>query len=147
MFLHLFFNMMVLNSFGPIIVQVLGLRFFIIFYLVTGILSSLSHALVTAFFLHSPNLPAVGASGAIAGVLFLFCMLFPKEKILLMAVIPLPAIWGAIAFVGLDIWGLIAQSRGGGLPIGHGAHLGGALCGLLTYFYLRSQGRGRWIVR
>jgi len=141
--LHLFFNMMVLNSFGPIIVDVLGARFFVIFYLIAGVVSSFSHAAVTAFFLHQPNLPAVGASGALAGILLLFCLLYPREKILLMAVIPLPALWAALAFVGLDLWGLVAQSRGGGLPIGHGAHLGGSLCGLLAYLYVRHhRGRG-----
>ncbi|MBC7370247.1 MAG: rhomboid family intramembrane serine protease [Bdellovibrionaceae bacterium] len=141
MFIHLLFNMLVLNSFGPIVIEVVGSKFFIIFYLVAGIFSSLCHAVVTAFFLHQPNLPAVGASGAIAGVLLLFCLLFPREKILLMGIIPLPAMWGAIAFVALDVWGLIAQSRGGGLPIGHGAHLGGALCGLIAYFFLRKRVR------
>lgn len=141
MFLHLLFNMLVLNSFGPIVAEVVGSKFFIVFYLVAGIFSSLSHALVTAFFLHQPNLPAVGASGAISGVLFLFCLLFPREKILLMAIIPLPAMWGAIAFVALDVWGLVAQSQGGGLPIGHGAHLGGALCGLIAYFFIRRRVR------
>jgi len=137
--LHLLFNMLVLNSFGPIIVETVGNIFFIIFYLIAGIVSSLSHAMVTAFFLHQPNLPAVGASGAIAGVLFLFCLLFPREKILLMGIVPLPALWGALAFVGLDVWGLIAQSQGGGLPIGHGAHLGGAFCGLVGYILVRHR--------
>ena len=46
---------------------------------------------------------------------------------------------GAILFVGLDVWGVIAQAGGGGLPIGHGAHLGGALAGLIYYFVLRAQ--------
>lgn len=141
--IHLFFNMLVLSSFGPIIEEMFGKKFFIIFYLVAGVVSSFSHACVTAFFLNSPDLPAVGASGALAGVLLLFCLLFPKEKILLMAILPLPAIWAAIAFVGLDLWGLVAQAQGGGLPIGHGAHLGGSLCGLLAYFYLRKRERRR----
>ncbi|MBK9322933.1 MAG: rhomboid family intramembrane serine protease [Bdellovibrionaceae bacterium] len=137
MFFHLIFNMMVLNSFGPVVADAIGTRFFIIFYFIAGVLSSLSHAVVTAFFLHAPNLPAVGASGALAGVLLLFCLMYPREKILLFAILPLPAMWGAVAFVVLDIWGLIAQSQGGGLPIGHGAHLGGAFCGLLGYMLLR----------
>ncbi len=56
--------------------------------------------------------------------------------------IPVPALVGALLFVGLDVWGLVAQSAGGGLPIGHGAHLGGAACGALFYFtYLRQRVR------
>jgi hypothetical protein len=47
-----------------------------------------------------------------------------------------------LAFVGIDLWGLIAQTRGGGFRIGHGAHLGGALAGAVLYFfYLRSTVR------
>ena len=141
LFFHLFFNMFVLSSFGGAIESVLGPKNFVIFYLVTGAFSSFTHAAVSAFLLKEPGLPALGASGAIAGVLLLFCLLFPKEKLLLFGLIPLPAIWAAIAFVSLDIWGLITQSRGGGLPIGHGAHLGGAFCGLLAYLYLRKQKR------
>jgi membrane associated rhomboid family serine protease len=140
LFLHILLNMLVLNSFGPIVVQLLGTRFFVIFYLIAGVVSSLSHAMVSNFILHTPDLPAVGASGSIAGVLLLFCLLFPKEKILLLGIIPLPAIWGALAFVALDLWGLVAQAEGGGLPIGHGAHLGGAFCGLIAYLYLRARG-------
>jgi membrane associated rhomboid family serine protease len=140
---HILLNMMVLSSFGPIIVEELGNKFFIIFYFIAGVVSSLSHALVSAFYLHAPDHPALGASGAIAGVLLLFCLMYPREKILLMMVIPIPAIWGAVAFVGLDVWGLIEQSRGGGLPIGHGAHLGGSACGLIAYFGVRGYFRRR----
>jgi hypothetical protein len=59
---------------------------------------------------------------------------------LLFFVVPLPAIVGALAFIGLDVWGLIAQAEGGGLPIGHGAHLGGAFAGILYYvLFLRRR--------
>ncbi|RYZ68938.1 MAG: rhomboid family intramembrane serine protease, partial [Proteobacteria bacterium] len=86
------------------------------------------------FLMHSPELPALGASGSLAGLILLFALIFPKEKIVLFGLIPMPALVGALAFVGLDIWGLVSQVEGGGLPIGHGAHLGGSLAGLLTYF-------------
>jgi hypothetical protein len=46
----------------------------------------------------------------------------------------MPALGGVLLFVGFDIWGLIAQGQGGGLPIGHGAHLGGALAGALFWW-------------
>lgn len=143
MLFHLFLNMYVLSGFGGAVEAVLGKKRFIIFYLIAGIFSSLCHAAVSAFVLGRPDLPAVGASGAIAGILILFCLLYPKEKLLLFGIIPLPAIWGALAFVGLDVWGLISQAEGGGLPIGHGAHLGGAFCGLIGYFILRDSLRLR----
>lgn len=135
-FLHIFVNMFVLNSFGRFLEQFLGSKFYLGFYLVAGLVASLSHATLSNFLLGQPELPALGASGAIAGLVLLFSLLFPKEKIVLFAIIPLPALVGAIAFVALDLWGLAAQAEGGGLPIGHGAHLGGALTGLLTYIVI-----------
>ncbi len=134
-FWHIFLNMFVLQSFGSILEIVLGGRRFVIFYLIAGILGSLGHCLASNYLLHSPDLPALGASGAIAGVILVFSLLFPKEKILILGLIPIPAIWGALAFIGMDLWGLLAQWEGGGLPIGHGAHLGGAATGIVYYFF------------
>ncbi len=138
--IHILINMFVLNSFGSLVEQILGRAQFLMFYLTAGIVSSLTHIFVSAFFLNQPEVAALGASGAIAGLVLVFALMFPKEKILLFGLIPLPALVGALAFVAIDIFGLIAQSRGGGLPIGHGAHLGGALTGFLYFmFYLRSR--------
>ena len=132
-FLHFFLNMLVLASFGPVVEQTIGSGRFLGFYLVAAVISSLSHASVSAFVLGQPEVPALGASGAISGVILLFSFMFPRARILLFGLIPLPALVGALAFVGLDIVGLIAQSEGTGLPIGHGAHLGGAATGALYY--------------
>ena len=134
MFFHIFINMIVLKDFGDVVEALLGSRFFIIFYLLAGIFSSICHAVVSAFVLGEPDLPALGASGAVCGLLMLFCLIFPKRKILLFALIPIPALFGALLLIGLDIWGLVAQAEGGGLPIGHGAHLGGAFAGVVAYF-------------
>lgn len=136
MFWHFLVNMMVLNSFGPILQQILGTKFFVKFYLAAGVISSLSHALVSMFILGAPELPALGASGAIAGLVLLFSLLLPRERILIFGLIPVPALFGALAFIGLDLWGLLAQVHGGGLPIGHGAHLGGAFTGVIVYFWI-----------
>jgi rhomboid-like protein len=141
MFFHFFINMFVLNSFGPIVEKSLGSQKFLRFYLLAGVLSSLSHCLVSAWLLRQPGLPALGASGAISGVILVFALLHPKAKILLLGIIPLPAIIGALAFIGLDLWGLTAQAHGGGLPIGHGAHLGGALAGIIYYLFFSQSVR------
>lgn len=133
-FWHFFMNMFVLNSFGPIVERTLGFLKFIKFYFLAGVISSFCHGLVSMWLLNQPDLPALGASGAISGIVFLFALIFPKQKILLFGLIPLPALWGALLFAGLDIWGLFAQAEGGGLPIGHGAHLGGAITGIAYYF-------------
>jgi len=83
--------------------------------------------------MNQPYLPALGASGAISGVIMLFSLMYPHEKLMLLGFIPMPAMFGAVLFVGLDLWGLIAQTQGSDLPIGHGAHLGGALYGAVYY--------------
>ena len=140
-FLHLFVNMFVLMNFGPIVERVLGPRRFFKFYMVAGVISSFSHAAVSAFLIGDPAIPALGASGAISGIIMLFSAMFPREKILLFGLIPVPAAIGAVLFVGIDIWGLIAQAEGGGLSIGHGAHLGGAFTGLVYFFILRNRAR------
>lgn len=145
MFVHLLVNMMVLNSFGSILEVSLGRWRFLMFYLLAGIFSSLTHSVVSMYVLGEPDMPALGASGAIAGVILVFSLMYPKEKLLLFWVIPMPALVGALIFVGLDLWGLSAQAHGGGLPIGHGAHLGGAAFGLIYYFlFIRRRVKSRF---
>jgi membrane associated rhomboid family serine protease len=137
---HLALNMIVLWSFGSILERMLGVRVFTTFYVIAAVLASASHCLVSSVLLHNDRIAALGASGAVSGVLIAFALLFPRHKILLFAVIPVPALAGALLFVAIDVWGLFAQGRGAGLPIGHGAHLGGALSGALFYFtYLRDR--------
>jgi membrane associated rhomboid family serine protease len=138
MLLHLAINMIVLLSFGPPLEQLMGGRRFLVFYLAAGLVASISHVAVSGFLIGRPEQAALGASGAIAALLILFSLTFPKARILLFFIVPMPAIVGALAFVAIDIWGLFAQMEGGGLPIGHGAHLGGALAGFL-YFLFRGR--------
>jgi membrane associated rhomboid family serine protease len=64
----------------------------------------------------------------------LFSLMFPRQKIAILGIIPVPALAGVLIFVAFDLWGLFEQTQGGGLPIGHGAHLGGALTGVVYYF-------------
>ena len=133
MLFHIFINMYVFYGFGTALESLLGSKRFLGFYLTAGIIGSLGHCFVSSQLLGLPSVPALGASGAVAGVILLFSLLFPRERILLLGLIPIPAIWGAFLFVGLDVWGLFAQTRGSELPIGYGAHLGGAATGLLYY--------------
>jgi membrane associated rhomboid family serine protease len=137
---HIFLNMYALMGFGPIIEGTLGSMRFLRFYLLASVVSSAAHAAVSAQLVGNPDLPALGASGAVSGVILLFSLLYPTQKILIMGIIPVPAFFGSILIIGLDLWGLWAQAGGGGLPIGHGAHLGGAFTGAAYYlFSLRPQ--------
>lgn len=134
LFIHFALNMYVLATFGPIVEMTIGAGRYVTFYLIAAIVASLGHAAVSTFLLGHPELPALGASGALSGVILLFSFLYPEARLLLFGIIPTPALVGAAIFVGIDLIGLFAQTEGAGLPIGHGAHLGGALTGTLYYF-------------
>lgn len=141
-FFHFLLNMLVLHSFGAIMQNTLGTLRFLFFYFSAGVFSSLAHAIVSAVLLDDASLPALGASGALSGLILLFSLIYPREKLLFFGLVPMPAIFGALLFIGIDIWGLTAQASGGGLPIGHGAHLGGSFIGLVYYlFFYRRRSR------
>ena len=139
-FWHIALNMFVLWSFGIILEKLWGTWTFVVFYLVAAVVASATHCFVSSVLMGNPDINALGASGAVSGLLLAFALLFPKHRILVFGVIPVPALIGALAFVAIDLWGLFAQTRGGGIGIGHGAHLGGALCGFLFWVsYLRTR--------
>jgi len=130
---HFLLNMVVLWSFASVLERLLGSRLFTVFYLVSAVVSSASHCLVSSFLLGDDRIAALGASGAVSAVLIAFALAFPRNRILLFGIVPIPALAGAGLFVAIDLWGLFAQTRGAALPIGHGAHLGGALAGAVLW--------------
>jgi len=113
--------------------RLLGSLRFTVFFFVAGVVASLAHVATSSLLLGEPGLPALGASGALAGMLMLFSFSFPRARVLFFFILPVPALAAALAFIAIDIWGLTAQMGNGGLPIGHGAHLGGAAVGILYY--------------
>jgi len=142
--IHLLVNMIVLTSFGTPLEHLLGPRRFLVLYLIAGVMASLAHVATSRFLIGEADTPALGASGALAAILMLFAFSFPKARVLLFFIIPLPAIAAALAFVALDVWGLVAQIGGDSrLPIGHGAHLGGALTGFVYWTLHRGALRER----
>lgn len=140
MLFHILVNMYVFYGFATVLENVMGGKRFLRFYLTAGIVASFGHCFVSTVLLHEPSMPALGASGAVAGVVVLFSFVFPREKLLLFGIIPLPAWFAAILFVGMDAYGLVSQTRGSELPIGYGAHLGGAFYGVL-YFLFKYRSR------
>jgi membrane associated rhomboid family serine protease len=138
--MHLLINMFVLWSFGVALERLWGRRTFIQFYMICSIVGSLAHCMASAWILDGPQIPALGASGAVCGLLMAFALHFPRSRILLLGIVPVPAMVGVIGLVAFDVWGLINQSKGGGFGIGHAAHLGGGLAGGLFWFgYLRQR--------
>lgn len=139
-FWHIAINMFVLWSFGRLLERLWGTRTFTGFFLVAAVIASVSHCGVSSLLLGDGTRGAVGASGAVSGLLVAYALTFPRHRIYLFGVVPIPAMVGALGFIALDLWGLFAQTQGGGLAIGHGAHLGGALAGALMYrLYLRDR--------
>jgi rhomboid family protein len=132
---HILFNMLALWMFGTDLERAWGSRFFVRYYLVTGIgaaavtiLLSLAPLPFASVFYYAPT---VGASGAIYGVLLAYGLTYPNRPVYLYLLFPIPArvfvlIMGAIA--------LFSSVSGGGGNIAHSAHLGGLVVG---YVYLR----------
>lgn len=128
--MHLLFNMMTLYFFGPFLEVRMGLTGFLIVYF-----GSLLAAHAYAFLRHKdePDYAAVGASGAISGVLLAFCLFEPMRNIYLLLIpIGIPAFIFAILFIAFSTYAVRdADLKGGGGRIAHDAHLGGAIGGLL----------------
>lgn len=128
---HLAFNAVTLYFFGPILERQLGTGSFVILYLGAEIAA---HALTLVLHRSDPGYAAVGASGAVTGVVFGFCLFYPLQRIYLFFVpVGIPAALFAVIFV----WGSISaarrENRGGEMfgRIAHEAHVGGAIGGLL----------------
>ncbi|MGC4104409.1 rhomboid family intramembrane serine protease [Ferruginibacter sp.] len=122
---HLIFNMITLYFFSTSLEFAVGeLRFLIIYFasLVGGdLLSLFIHR-------HHSDYSAVGASGAVSGVIFASIALFPGMDIGLFGVIGIPGWLYGLVYVGFSIYGIRSKKDN----IGHDAHLGGALVGMLV---------------
>jgi membrane associated rhomboid family serine protease len=135
--LHIFFNMFVLYSFGPQVAARMGRNRFLLFYLVAGVAASASYVLLGP--LTGLEHVAVGASGAILGLLVYFTFLAPEAQVLLFLFIPMRMKWATLLIIGVDV---LAFATGAADQIAHTAHLGGALAGLLWFqFERRRAGR------
>ena len=131
-FLHLFGNMIYLYIFGDNVEDALGTGRYLIFYLLCGIIASITHILS----LTNPDeyfIPTIGASGSISGVLGAYFLLYPRARIITLVFYGwafLPAI-PAIFFLGfwfLLQWLYAVYDVGGG--VAYWAHIGGFIAGL-----------------
>lgn len=148
-FFHLFINMFVLFSLGRFCERIIGRKRFIWFYLISGLLAGFLSVFLAGYFGYgpfekvfgSPNIPMVGASGAIFAIAGLFVILLPKLRfyIIFLPFFAFPA-YIIIPAVLLLTWG---ASIFAGLPIGNVAHLGGFLAGLLYGVYLKIKYRNK----
>jgi membrane associated rhomboid family serine protease len=147
---HIAGNMLFLWIFGDNIEDRLGHVRYLIFYLLCGIIASLSHVFATAAFASDPSallVPSLGASGAISGVLGGYILLHPSRRvtvILFRFLTDVPAwvaigIWFAFQLVsGLGMLGGGSQQGG----VAYAAHVGGFIAGLVL-IKLFDRGGGR----
>lgn len=147
-FMHLAGNMLFLWIFGDNLEDELGHVKFLGFYLLCGIGAGLVHVI----FGPGSRVPTVGASGAIAGVMGAYLLLFPKAKVDILIIIviffkifPIPAwimlvLWFAMQFFG----GLGANPDAGG--VAYWAHAGGFVIGLIMIIplWMRLGGTSYW---
>lgn len=121
---HLFFNMLTLYFFAPVVVGYLGEMNFVFIYI-----SSLLVGNLLTLFLHKDDLSyrAIGASGAVTGVLYSAILLQPDMMLGIFFIIPMPAYVFGILYLLYSIYGMRAKNDN----IGHTAHFGGAIGGYL----------------
>lgn len=129
---HLLVNMMTLYFFGPAVETIYGTAGFAIIYLGSQ-LAAQGYTLFRKR--HEPDYNALGASGAVSGVLLAFCVFAPFHKLYLLFAIPMPAVVFAVGYIAYSTFAMGGQGR-----IAHEAHLGGAVGGAILAFVLGSVG-------
>lgn len=121
---HILFNMYALWMFGSILERVWGPKKFLIFYLTCGLAAG-----VAQMILMTPYGAAVGASGAVMGLLAAFAYLFPNTEFFILPFpFPIKAKWMALIYAAIDLFGGI---HGSADNIAHFAHLGGMAMGFI----------------
>ena len=129
---HIAGNMWFLWIFGDNIEHDLGRARYIAFYLLCGLLASLAHVLVSAWG-PSAEIPSLGASGAISGVMGAYLLLHPKRRV---TVLMLRTVMNVPGYVAVGLWFVFQVISGlgmlGGMSTGvaYAAHVGGFLAGL-----------------
>ena len=161
---HIFFNMFALVIFGNLLERVWGAKRFLIFYFVTALGAAFLHQLIIGIELHSltgsfmplsnelltgenykavlnlTNGPAIGASGAVYGLLMAVALLFPNTEVLLYFAIPVKMKWLALGLGIIALYSGIQDNPGD--SVAHFAHLGGMLFGfILIKIWQRNKGQ------
>jgi membrane associated rhomboid family serine protease len=144
--MHLGGNMLYLWIFGDNLEKVMGAARFVIFYLVCGLAASFAHIV----FGPGSNVPAVGASGAISGVLGGYLVMFPRNQV---RVLTRGGIMSVPAIVVLGFWiviqllsgiGSMATTSETGGGVAYMAHIGGFVAGLVLVKLMVSSRRTAW---
>jgi membrane associated rhomboid family serine protease len=141
--LHLGGNMLYLWTFGDNVEDRLGHGKYLFFYLACGLLATLAHAMMNP----ASRVPSIGASGAIAGVLGAYIILFPKQRVttlipifIFITVREIPAVFLLGFWILMQIFFGAASMNAGDLQSAGGvayfAHIGGFVAGMLLVVLL-----------
>ena len=135
--MHLFGNMLFLWIFGDNVEDDLSHGRYLAFYLVTGLIASLSHVVSTFVLGDNPFIPSLGASGAISGVLGAYLVLHPQRRVRVIMFRMLTTVPGYVAvglwfvFQLISAFGVIGQGPEAGGGVAFMAHIGGFVAGVV----------------
>ncbi len=141
--MHILGNMLFLWIYGDNVEDRMGRLKFLIFYLICGAVASLTHVMLNP----DSTTPLVGASGAIAGVMAAYVLMFPRARIrVIMVIIIFVRFTYFPAFVVIGIWAVLQiiavpeslSSTGGG--VAYFAHIGGFVAGLALTPFFKKRG-------
>jgi len=146
---HVIGNMWYLWIFGDNIEDRLGHGRFIIFYLLCGIVAALGQIVIDPY----SRLPTIGASGAIAGVMGAYFVLYPQSRVLtlipwvFLQIVELPAIvllgfWFLMQLFSAGAIAVTASTHGGGVAFA--AHVAGFVTGIAGVYVFRKRDYDRW---
>jgi membrane associated rhomboid family serine protease len=135
--MHLLGNMLFLWIFGDNVEDDLSHARYLAFYLVTGVIASLSHVVSTFVFADNPFLPSLGASGAISAVMGGYLVLHPHRRVRVIVLRMLTTVPGYVAvglwflFQLISAFGALGQGAQAGGGVAFMAHIGGFIAGVV----------------
>src|SRR5258706_8382502 len=142
---HLLFNCIGLYFFGRGVEEILGSKRFLLLYFLSGIAGGVLQVLGTLLLPHHPDIPVVGPSAGVCGLLAIFCTLNPMQELTIwIYFFPLNvrARYFLFFLLGLSIFGTLIPFD----QVAHAAHLGGILLGIayVRWFYNSDRFASLW---
>lgn len=135
--IHLIGNMLFLWVFGDNIEDAMGHVRFLMFYLMCGIFAAMLHS----WMLPNSDMPLIGASGAVAGVISAYLILHPKVKVWILALWRIPiritAAWALGIWIAVQVGSIFFE---GEEAIAWWAHIGGLMAGVVLILFMRRRG-------
>ncbi len=146
---HILMNMLSLMFMGSFLERLVGKKRFLLIYFASGIVASIFFVVLAGFFgstsfgarfFGSPDVLAVGASGAIFGIAATLMILTPKVKVYIFPIPKSLPLWLGVLINLFALWAISASIS---LPIGNSAHFGGFICGIAFGLFFRFKYKKR----